>query len=249
MDSQFYYVGIDDTDNQTSRGTGYRARQLARVIESQGYGSVSGITRHQLLVSPEIPYTSHNSSACLAICLARSADELVALCRDYLISESAVGSDAGFCIVQSKVELSTVEDFGHRAKREVLTQGEAVKLARVRHCHLEGVTGDHGGIIGALAAVGLRYSGGDGRFIWVRGLRELAGCLRNVRELLGTTGVQVVESPTGTQRAELDDLIELGDWPRAVLREGRITLLVEESDEKTTGRRWRVVSKERIKAF
>lgn len=250
MDGQScYYVGIDDTDNETSRGTGYRARQLAQAIESQAYGSVSGITRHQLLVSPEIPYTSHNSSACLAVSLTKAVEELISLCRTYLALESAPGSDAGFCIAQSSNKLSAVERFGYRAKREVLSQDEAVGVARFHQCHLEGVTGDHGGIIGSLAAVGLRHSGRDGRFIWAGGLRGLAGSRRTVRDILAETRVEIVESMSGTRRPTLDDIIELGDWPRAVLRNGHVALLIEESNETTTERGWRVVPKERIKTF
>ena len=58
-------IGIDDTDNLDTRGTGYRARTLAQGLVDAGLAAVHGITRHQLLVDPRIPYTSHNSSACL----------------------------------------------------------------------------------------------------------------------------------------------------------------------------------------
>ena len=61
-----WLIGIDDTDNLESRGTGHLARQLARLLESAISGlRIGSITRHQLLVDPRIPYTSHNSSACV----------------------------------------------------------------------------------------------------------------------------------------------------------------------------------------
>ncbi len=60
-------IGIDDTDNKESRGTGYNSRQLASAIEANGLGRVHGITRHQLFIHPDIPYTSQNSSACLDV--------------------------------------------------------------------------------------------------------------------------------------------------------------------------------------
>ncbi|WP_041355139.1 hypothetical protein [Nitrosococcus halophilus] len=59
-----YFIGIDDTDNRESRGTGYRARTLGAQLEEKGLAILEGVTRHQLLVSPAIPYTSHNSAAC-----------------------------------------------------------------------------------------------------------------------------------------------------------------------------------------
>ncbi len=53
------YVGLDDTDNKTSRGTGYLARMVAASLSDRF--KVWGVTRHQLLVDPRVPYTSHNS--------------------------------------------------------------------------------------------------------------------------------------------------------------------------------------------
>ena len=67
-------VGIDDTDNLTSPGTGWIAQSLIRQLASEGFGEPLGITRHQLLKDPRVPYTSHNSSACLAIGTSADAD-------------------------------------------------------------------------------------------------------------------------------------------------------------------------------
>lgn len=58
-------IGIDDTDNPYTPGTGRRARALLHELQAAGLGSPAGATRHQLLVDDRIPYTSHNSSACL----------------------------------------------------------------------------------------------------------------------------------------------------------------------------------------
>ena len=65
--AQRLLVGIDDTDNLESRGTGFRAREFGRQLMEEGLASVRGISRHQLYVHPDIPYTSHNSALCLDI--------------------------------------------------------------------------------------------------------------------------------------------------------------------------------------
>ena len=57
-------ICIDDTDNLESPGTGHLAEILRSDIERLYVGKTSRITRHQLFVSPEIPYTSHNSAMC-----------------------------------------------------------------------------------------------------------------------------------------------------------------------------------------
>jgi hypothetical protein len=60
-------VAIDDTDNLESKGTGFRARELAALLHQNDFGHIIGVTRHQLFVHTNIPYTSHNSSACIAM--------------------------------------------------------------------------------------------------------------------------------------------------------------------------------------
>ena len=244
------YVGIDDTDNLESRGTGFRARQLAARIIETGLGLVRGITRHQLFVSPEIPYTSHNSSACLAVSLGETTTvtDLAAFCRSFLAKESAPGSDAGFCIRSSRDVPDAVKDFGGRAKDTVLTATEAHELAKANGCHLEGVTGDHGGVIGALSAVGLRAAGTDGRFIWVRGLREMAKMKLSLQSLLARTGVDCVQTRDGRVLDDPLEQIDLGGWPRPVLRAHQAALLVEENDDLSHAD-WRVVPKDYIKRF
>ena len=68
---QKWLIGIDDTDNLESRGTGHRVRWLGDLLAREDLADIKGITRHQLLVDPRIPYTSHNSSTCMQI----SADD------------------------------------------------------------------------------------------------------------------------------------------------------------------------------
>src|SRR5512147_187291 len=96
-----YLIGLDDTDNLESRGTGHHARQLANSLSSSGLAEVEGITRHQLLVDPRIRYTSHNSSACLTV--VAQPDRLSVLIEagcEFLTNNSAPGSDAGLCVAE-----------------------------------------------------------------------------------------------------------------------------------------------------
>lgn len=60
-------ICIDDTDNiDIKRGTGQLASLLAEEIEQKGWAKCEAVTRHQLFVHPDVPYTSHNSSMCFA---------------------------------------------------------------------------------------------------------------------------------------------------------------------------------------
>jgi hypothetical protein len=70
------FIGIDDTDNLETRGTGYQARTLGQSLSEAGLFEMRTVTRHQLLVDRRIPFTSHNSSACLAGICKGSLDDL-----------------------------------------------------------------------------------------------------------------------------------------------------------------------------
>lgn len=218
-------IAIDDTDNLQSRGTGYCARQLAAGLETEGLARVSGITRHQLYVHEEIPYTSHNSSACLN---AEGADTgaITAFCKRFLINNSAQGSDAGLCIAPWELVDERVAGWGRDAKRIVLTMDAAKELARSAQLYLEGFTGTHGGIIGALAAVGLHKAGNDGRFLQVRGMRKKMG-VWSAREILEVTGVENIHCHEGREPS-LESKILLEEWWRPVLKNHKATLVVEQ---------------------
>lgn len=241
-------IAIDDTDNLESRGTGFRARQLGARLADADLGMVRGITRHQLFVHPSIPYTSHNSSACLDVEVPDARlDAVRAFCRDYLAAESAPGSDAGLCIAPFDAITDEMMDFGRSAKVQVLRREQAHELADRHGVHLEGVTGERIGVIGALAAVGLRRAGHDGRFIWLEGVRELQGSWP-AGTLLATTGIDSVESIDG-RPLPADALVCVDPWPRPVLLQGRAVLLTEEIVDGDEHTGWRILAKEAIRRY
>jgi hypothetical protein len=241
-------IGIDDTDNLESRGTGFRARQLGARLGEAGFGRLRGITRHQLYVHSSIPYTSHNSSACLDVELDDGRyDAAREFCEDYLRSESASGSDAGLCFTRFDGVAAEMIEFGRQAKERVLTRDGAHELADRHGVYLAGLTGERIGVIGALAAVGLRRGGHDGRFIWAEGVRELAGT-RTVATLLATTGIDSVESVDGRPVPPEAEVV-VDPWPRPVLLHGRAVLLVEESGDDDASSGWRILPKEAIRRY
>lgn len=239
-----YLIGIDDTDNLESRGTGHRARMLGLGLQEAGLGRLIAITRHQLLVHPAIRYTSHNSSACLAVDAPDgSAAALADFCRAFLLAESAPGSDAGLCIAAWDAVSPAVQAFGALAKREVVTAVAALDLGGRAGFVLEGLTGDGGGVIGALAGVGLRAAGEDGRFLWLPGLRETTG-VHPAAALPVLTGIEACQTLDGLAIPP-DDTVDVGTWCRPILRGGRAVLLVEPFDGQPGA--WRVAAKDAIK--
>jgi len=240
------FIGIDDTDNLDTRGTGYQARSLGISLTESGLFQVQTITRHQLLVDPQIPYTSHNSSACLAGETSTETSELAAHCIEFLIRESAFDSDAGLCIVAESELDQEIIGFGRRAKKEVLKVEDTESITRRHKIFLKGLLNTRIGIIGALAAVGLRSWGNDGRLLWIPNLRETTGIF-TVKDYLQRVAVDRITELNGKLLPQ-DTLINITEWSRPVMKHGQVTLIVEkiENDDKYTHRS---AAKEYIKSI
>ncbi len=238
-------IAIDDTDNAESRGTGFRARELGVLLGNLENTIYCDVTRHQLLFDPRIPYTSHNSAACISIETKLSIDFLQKICSDYLLKNSADGSDAGLCIIPYDLVTTDIEKWGERAKKEILTMVEAREIALKSNTFLEGYTGTKGGIIGSLAAVGLRKSGNDGRFLYVKGMRNLAGQF-DIQQLFTLADIdEIIELKT--ELIINNGSIFLEEWWRPVLKNNKKILFVESS--KNNNYEWTNLSKDLIRSI
>ena len=221
-----FLIGIDDTDNDTSPGTGRLARLIAEQCANKGFEPL-GITRHQFLLDPKIPYTSHNSGACIAV---ESENDLSIrdFVFDFIASKSADGSDPGVCIAEISKVHSAVVEFANRATKRIVTMPEAFSIAKRSLMALHGLGGTCQGIIGALGSVGLRASGENGRFIDLPGLRELSGCVGV--EAFDRIGI-IVEHRSGERSPGADDRYETLDWVRPRLIGGKAVLPVQWSEK------------------
>ena len=239
-------IAIDDTDNLDSRGTGFRARQLALSLEDLGYAEIISITRHQLLVDKRIPYTSHNSSASIVVNSMIDKKQIIALCSEFLKMESADGSDAGLCVAEYDYITEEIIQWGNRAKKEILTKNEAHEIALNNGLFLEGFKGEKIGVIGSLAAVGLRKEANDGRLLWLRNLRETEG-LYSIDEFKRLTNLEAITEKNGTF-VPGNEKIMVGEWCRPVHINNKITLVVEQVYD-NEHYQWKCASKEYIKSI
>lgn len=242
-----YLIGIDDTDNLESRGTGFLSRSMGDAITSSGLGVTGAITRHQLLFDPRVPYTSHNSSACLEV-KSDQPNELWLFMVDFLVKSCAVGSDCGLCMIESEKVSQRIIDWGLAAKVELVDKVMALELAKTENIQLIGLTGTHDGVIGAMAGVGLRASGNDGRFISLKGhdVRSLSG-IKSIKELKKLVEVHRVIT---TEGEDVDDEthIDVDGWMRPVLKDGLVTVLINKT-KKNEQFHFELANKEYIKSI
>lgn len=162
-----YLVGIDDTDMPGTRGTGWLVQALCEQLGQKNMAQSSAVSRHQLYVHPDIPYTSHNSSMCVELTLPENdPGALTGFIARYLELRCEPGSDPGLCVAPLDVTLdySALIEFGCKAKKEVCCKSDAYTLAKSTGIHLSEHGGTGQGVVGAIAGVGLRLSGNDGRY-------------------------------------------------------------------------------------
>lgn len=222
-----FLFSIDDTDIPGSRGTGRLAREIADELASEHI--ISGVTRHQLLVHPQVPYTSHNSCAVIHISGTNdtSRQEIIATAREIILGNFIEGSDPGICLASPAQVSRAVTLFGLAAKKEPVSQIQARRIAAESGILLEGLGGTNDGVIGALAGIGLAASGNDGRFVQKGDLRQIRG-RRQISELLAA-GIDRVMTSDGA--AVTEGFVTFAKFPKPALREGRAVLFVTGSDE------------------
>jgi len=223
------YIGIDDTDNlQADRGTGKLARWFERELP-EGC-RLEGVLRQQLLVHEQIPYTSHNSAACIVVHAPDPSlvETLIARAITHVERYSLEGSDPGLCVAcGGNGDLSRLTEFGRTCTRAIVTQTEAMEAASP--FHLSGHGGTNDGIIGAVAAVGLTASGWSGRFIEYGGLRNSPNPVR-VSEL-ERSNMLVVSADRNARIPAPEDLVYTKGWLRPRLWGGKAVVLVNPKGE------------------
>jgi hypothetical protein len=214
-----WLIAIDDTDNLESVGTGKLARWLAAGLNEIGLIEAHTVTRHQLLVHPDVPYTSHNSSACIATRAESDAgDAIFEAAQAFLLEHEHAGANPGLCVLEADAVPALLPEIGRRAQSEVLDlAGFDAEIAGLGlRVWSRGETGQ--GRIGAVCGVGLRSTGEDGRFIDLAGIRQVGG-RATVDEILALTGVDRVVDEAGHD-LQGSEKIETRDWIRPELRGG-----------------------------
>jgi hypothetical protein len=243
-------ISIDDTDNLESPGTGALASRIADDLEINGWGKSSFVTRHQLLVHPDIPYTSHNSAMCFAADIdGADLESIIHYAAAFLSRESAAGSDPGLCVavVDRLKSPEPLIEFGRKAKQTVVTMAEAYSLAEALQVHLSEHGGSGQGVIGALAGAGLRLSGNDGRLKGRLDIADVDGWAA-VSDICSHNDVDEVRSLNGPA-LKGPERVKLGEKVKTVMLEGKSVLLVVPADGDADAITWQTCSRQQLKGY
>ena len=222
-----FLIGVDDTDNPRVSSTGLLAQRLGLFLQEAGLGRLESVTRHQLIISPQVPRTTRNSAICITIETdPQKRSDLEMACRSFILREYSSGADAGFALASWGQITAEVFTWARTAKTQVIKRQDALQIAHSAQIAITGITGSGAGVIGALAAIGLRYRGEDGRFLWIPNIHQLSG-IYSASELMQIAPFDRIETQRG-RSPRPDEKIEVGKWIRPVLVEGRCVLFVEE---------------------
>ena len=220
------FVGIDDTDVIGTPGTGQLAREVAKRVSQEG--AVCAVSRHQLLVHPDVPMTKNNSANVLHVTgWPGTTSELFELACLMVADRAAEGSDPAVCMDERVPR--AVQLFGERAQEEIVSPEDAQALAEEHGIALLAVSDTDDGLVGALAGVGLASTGNDGRFISVGRIRDLTGSVP-VSQVLAA-GVASVCLLDGTRLT--DGVVTAADKLRPSLADREPVLFVERAGDGT----------------
>ena len=220
-----FLLCIDDTDELGGEvSTGLLAEEIAAFAGS--FAPVSFVTRHQLLLDPRINYTSHNSCMCLEAWLTESQKQsMLDFALGLLVRKSAPSAEPGIAAALEKdiVNAAKLINFGRSAKEAFLSTQRAFRIAREQNVFLKELKSGARGVIGALAGIGLRLSGNDGK---IRGKFELKESNLSVAELLGLNFIEAV-ADENFKPLSPDERVNLIGALKPVFLDFKATLLVK----------------------
>ncbi len=251
-----YLVCIDDTDMPGTRGTGWLVQELCDILSTRGLARSAPISRHQLFVHEDIPYTSHNSSMCFELTLDQGQGQgriepIIDLMADFLETRSEKGSDPGLCVagLGPHLDRKGLIEFGKNAKHRVSSKTAAYAVARNTGIHLSehGGTGD--GVVGAVAGIGLRLCGDDGRY---RGWYHLGlpGDIVGVDELCRHPFIDALVTTDGKSLPR-NSRVHIGSEKTKTVRKAgkQVVMVTANEDIASTGISFRTITKQEAKLY
>ncbi|MDR1954418.1 MAG: DUF1743 domain-containing protein [Candidatus Methanoplasma sp.] len=149
-------VGVDDTDTK-ERGASWVA-----ALKMGSNSPIGNFIDHKIIqLNPKVPAKTTNCCS-TAVSFAVKEEEIPALieyCRDFLKKES-FSEDSVMTVYKGLSVPSSLREYGQRAKTEIITEDNAIRVAEENGVQIICLTGTRG-VIGAVAAIGCFDMGGE----------------------------------------------------------------------------------------
>ncbi len=222
------FVGIDDSRQLDGYKAGETASWLSKAIEKNGWGKGAIPSRHRLYFHPSIACKKHNTARSFSADLDEPyLEAFIAYACSMVKSNITLDSNTGLAIAVPELMENPDDliEYAYRVKEEIVSKDEALKMAKKPGLYLFELSGNGQGVIGALAAAGLRATGNDGQF---RGKLKLGTgeyYIANVREIIEKTYVEQVKNMDFENLGE-DDHVRMGEKVKVVLLDDKYTLMV-----------------------
>jgi len=236
----YFFLGIDDTDSTDAGDTSELALALGQELENLALAKLVNISAHQLIQQPTVPCTSSNCAACLYLDTApERGREIDLACRQFLLASCEPGSNPGYTLAAVNQFSHEVAAWGKTAQLKLLQRQEALTLGRNNGLVVASIMGSGCGVIGALAAVGLRFEGNDGIVTWMPGLSGLSGVYTQI-ELTRYIRFDRIENER-QRRPAFDERILIEGSFSPILRDGKVVLPVTAA-KRGQNFEWQVIS-------
>jgi len=226
MVDEKFTIGIDDTGHLDQHLTTKLMRNwLSQMLKADLIHS-EGITRHQLFESEKITFSYKNRSLALTFNTSLSVFEIEDSLIDFIRANSNSNSNPAIALLSRHSDSLHVLAFGRRCKNELLKLADSEQYASEANVLLRGLGGNRNGMIGALAAVGLRAGGADGVFVHLNGLENIKGTL-SAGDIRNSSALQHILDISSDEELDRDDIIKIDSYLRPKLINGSPTQHVQ----------------------
>lgn len=221
-------VAIDDSHRKDGGGGGENAGLLAESIREKDWGISSRPSRHRLYPNPGIGYRKHNTARCFsAEIFEKTLPDFIQYACQMIKNNETNDSNTGLAVVVPQLLKQSDEliAFAYRAKESIIEQNDAVLMGNQAGIYLYSLNGNGRGVIGALAATGLRMTGNDGQFRGKLKMGSGEGYIATVKEIITETDVEQVKNMDFEILTE-NETVRMGDKVKVVLLDDKYTLMV-----------------------
>lgn len=222
------FVALDDSRQLDGGKAGHTASLLAKYMEERGWGSSAIPSRHRLYPNPATGCKKHNTARSFSAELdSQHLEEFMAYACELIRSTGTPDSNTGLVVAVPELMDNPAEliDYAYKVKEEMVSKEEAIQFSGKPGLYMYELIGSGNGIIGALAAAGLRMTGNDGQF---RGKLQVGtgeDYIASVKEIIDQTYVEQVKN---MDFENLDDIeqVRMGEKVKVVLLDDKYTLMV-----------------------